>query len=163
MGSASVPHSPACNPFGCCVLGLEAHRFDSCHGWRAVAVIPWNPKRQKNRSCLPPTWRHARSWANGVGSNGSDGSRFSLLPSTTSSPLRLVHYCSASCFDLHRYHHRRAASSTRGASRSHSLAQTCFSSYMGGALSCEMPSLLVQYAFPDQTNQYQRHLKRNDH
>jgi transposase len=23
---------------------------------RAVAVIPWNPKRQKNRSCLPPTW-----------------------------------------------------------------------------------------------------------
>ena len=21
-----------------------------------VAVIPWNPKRQKNRSCLPPTW-----------------------------------------------------------------------------------------------------------
>src|SRR5262249_2933956 len=22
----------------------------------AVAVIPWNPKRQKNRSQLPPTW-----------------------------------------------------------------------------------------------------------
>ncbi|MDQ2716297.1 MAG: transposase [Chloroflexota bacterium] len=22
----------------------------------AVAVIPWNPGRQKNRSCLPPTW-----------------------------------------------------------------------------------------------------------
>jgi hypothetical protein len=22
----------------------------------AVAVIPWNPKRQQNRSCLPPTW-----------------------------------------------------------------------------------------------------------
>ena len=22
----------------------------------AVAVNPWNPKRQKNRSCLPPTW-----------------------------------------------------------------------------------------------------------
>ncbi len=22
----------------------------------AVAVIPWNPKRQKNRICLPPTW-----------------------------------------------------------------------------------------------------------
>jgi transposase len=22
----------------------------------AVAVIPWNPKRQKNRPCLPPTW-----------------------------------------------------------------------------------------------------------
>lgn len=22
----------------------------------AVVVVPWNPKRQKNRSCLPPTW-----------------------------------------------------------------------------------------------------------
>jgi Transposase DDE domain len=22
----------------------------------AIAVIPWNPKNQKNRSCLPPTW-----------------------------------------------------------------------------------------------------------
>jgi hypothetical protein len=22
----------------------------------AVAVIPWKPKRQQNRSCLPPTW-----------------------------------------------------------------------------------------------------------
>jgi Transposase DDE domain len=22
----------------------------------ALAVVPWNPKRQKNRSCLPPTW-----------------------------------------------------------------------------------------------------------
>ncbi len=22
----------------------------------AQAVIPWNPKNQKNRSCLPPTW-----------------------------------------------------------------------------------------------------------
>lgn len=25
----------------------------------AVAVIPWNPKRHKNRSCLPPTWTRA--------------------------------------------------------------------------------------------------------
>src|SRR5207248_10861611 len=22
----------------------------------AIAVVPWNPKRQQNRSCLPPTW-----------------------------------------------------------------------------------------------------------
>lgn len=22
----------------------------------AVAIVPWNPKRQRNRSCLPPTW-----------------------------------------------------------------------------------------------------------
>ncbi len=25
----------------------------------AVAVIPWNPKNQRNRSCLPPTWTAA--------------------------------------------------------------------------------------------------------
>jgi transposase len=25
----------------------------------AIAVVPWNPKRQKNRSCLPPTWTKA--------------------------------------------------------------------------------------------------------
>ncbi len=25
----------------------------------AVAVIPWNPKNQKNRTCLPPTWTAA--------------------------------------------------------------------------------------------------------
>ena len=25
----------------------------------AVAVIPWNPKNQKNRACLPPTWTKA--------------------------------------------------------------------------------------------------------
>jgi hypothetical protein len=25
----------------------------------AVAVVPWNPKRQQNRSCLPPTWTAA--------------------------------------------------------------------------------------------------------
>ena len=28
--------------------------IDQCVG--AVAVVPWNPKRQKNRACLPPTW-----------------------------------------------------------------------------------------------------------
>ena len=27
----------------------------------AVAVVPWNPKRQKNRSCLPPTWTSEES------------------------------------------------------------------------------------------------------
>ncbi len=37
----------------------------------AVAVIAWNPKNQKNRSCLPPTWRHARNWANVPPANAS--------------------------------------------------------------------------------------------
>ncbi len=31
--------------------------FDFLHAsLGAVAVVPWNPKNQKNRSCLPPTW-----------------------------------------------------------------------------------------------------------
>jgi transposase len=35
--------------------GLQLIRW--IHGvLGAVAVVPWNPKRQKNRSCLPPTW-----------------------------------------------------------------------------------------------------------
>ena len=25
----------------------------------AVALIPWNPKRRKDRACLPPTWTAA--------------------------------------------------------------------------------------------------------
>jgi hypothetical protein len=38
----------------------------------AVAVVPWNRhSRSANRSCLPPTWRHARSWANAAPSNVS--------------------------------------------------------------------------------------------
>ena len=56
MGYASLSNPPAHYPLGCRLLGATPHRLDSCHGWRAVAVIPWNPKRQKNRSCLPPTW-----------------------------------------------------------------------------------------------------------
>ncbi len=35
--------------------GLQLiHRIHATLG--AIAVILWNPKRQKNRSCLPPTW-----------------------------------------------------------------------------------------------------------
>jgi Transposase DDE domain len=35
--------------------GLQLIRW--IHGvLGAVAVMPWNPKRQKNRFCLPPTW-----------------------------------------------------------------------------------------------------------
>ncbi len=35
--------------------GLQLiHWIHACLG--AIAVVPWNPKRQKNRSCLPPTW-----------------------------------------------------------------------------------------------------------
>jgi transposase len=64
------------SPFACPLLEIAVHlykirprviRLDAAYwglrliGWihqtlGAVAVIPWNPKRQKNRSCLPPTW-----------------------------------------------------------------------------------------------------------
>ncbi len=105
----------------------------------AVAVIRL-PSQTPEKSLLSASHVDQR----GVGQTQWDRtvlrSHFSFLPSATSSPLRLVYYCSASCSDLHRYHHRRAGSSTSGASRSHSLAQTCFSSYMGGFLSWEMPS-----------------------
>ncbi len=37
-------------------LRLIAWIHETLH---ATAVIPWNPKRQKNRSCLPPTWTKA--------------------------------------------------------------------------------------------------------
>src|SRR5258708_319809 len=138
MGSTSVSHPPASDPLRCCLLGLEAHRLDSCHLGRGSRDPLESQTPEKSllfashvdqRGVGQTEWDRTVLW-----------SRFSLLPSTTSSPLRLVHYCSASCFDLHRYHHRRAGSSTSGASRSHSLAQTCFSSYMGGFLSWEMPS-----------------------
>ena len=33
-----------------------AIEIDRAAGLGAVAVIPRNPKHQKNRSCLPPTW-----------------------------------------------------------------------------------------------------------
>ena len=35
------------------VLRLSTWIHSTVH---AVAIIPWNSKRQKNRSCLPPTW-----------------------------------------------------------------------------------------------------------
>lgn len=34
--------------------GLQLIRWIHC-ALGAVAVVPWNPKRQKNRSCRPPT------------------------------------------------------------------------------------------------------------
>src|SRR6266700_87279 len=37
--------------------GSGLRLFSWIHGvLGAVAVIPWNPKNQKNRSCLPPSW-----------------------------------------------------------------------------------------------------------
>src|ERR1700688_2586249 len=55
MGRASLSDPPARDPFRCCLLGIASHRLDSCDTGRCRGH-PWNPKRQKNRSCLPPTW-----------------------------------------------------------------------------------------------------------
>jgi hypothetical protein len=93
-------------------------RLDAAYwGWRlfawmhlvlpATAVLPWNPKRQKNRSCLPPTWRHARNWASGAGSNGFSGGSCCSFADHASAPLRLVCYRFAGRFDLHCLSRRR--------------------------------------------------------
>jgi transposase len=55
MGGASLSDPPAPHPLGCRLLGPAPHQLDHAT-LRATAVIPWNPKRQKNRSCLPSTW-----------------------------------------------------------------------------------------------------------
>jgi transposase len=49
-------------PIRPCIIRLDAAYWGLSliywiHGvLGAVAVVPWNPKRQKQRSCLPPTW-----------------------------------------------------------------------------------------------------------
>src|SRR5258708_4425366 len=76
IGHPARPHSPSSTQIPPVVtgrlnlpgaLGRPAVQVDAGY-WRlrliawihtalgAVAVIPWNPKRQTNRSCLPPTW-----------------------------------------------------------------------------------------------------------
>jgi len=45
--------------------------------WARSPLSAFYPKRQKNRSCLPPTWRHVRNWANVVPSNASLAASFS--------------------------------------------------------------------------------------
>jgi hypothetical protein len=57
VGYAPVSPSPRIIRLdaGYCYWGLQLiHWIHAVLG--AVAVVPWNPKRQKNRSCLPPTW-----------------------------------------------------------------------------------------------------------
>src|SRR6266481_2864268 len=77
----------------------------------AVAVIPWNPKRQKNRSCLPPTWTKEE-----LGKRSAIerffGRVFLFFHEALSSSFWLVHHRPAGCSDVHRYHHRRFGCST---------------------------------------------------
>jgi hypothetical protein len=52
----------ACHGLRPCVIRLDAGSWGlQLIQWihatlGAVAVVLWNPKRQKNRTCLPPTW-----------------------------------------------------------------------------------------------------------
>ena len=82
----------------------------------AVAVIPWNPKRQKNRSCLPPTWTKDE-----LGKRSSIerffGRVFLFFHEAPATPVWLVGYRAAGRPDLHRLHHRRPRRSAGGSSR----------------------------------------------
>src|SRR6266700_8236064 len=85
MGSTSVSHPSASDPLRCCLLGLEAHRLDSCHLGRGSRDPPSIPNARKIAPvCLPRGPK--RSWANAVGSNGSSVAFFfssicNVLPS----------------------------------------------------------------------------------
>ena len=56
----------------------------------AVAIIPCHPKRQKNRSCLPPTWTQTKNWAN-VAHRTLLWPRLSLFSLATATPVWLVY------------------------------------------------------------------------
>ena len=55
----------------------------------AVAVVPWNPKRQKNRSCLPPSWT-AQKLLQADGHRTLLWSGVPLFSSPASAALRMV-------------------------------------------------------------------------
>src|SRR5437588_978063 len=81
----------------------------------ATAVVPWNPKRQKNRFCLPPTWTKEE-----LGKRSSIerffGRVFLFFHEAPPAPVGLVSHRTAGGFDLHRLHHRWPRCSARGSS-----------------------------------------------
>jgi hypothetical protein len=105
----------------------------------AVAVIPWNPKRQKNRSCLPPTWTKEE-----LGKRSSIerfcGRVFLFFRLQRPPSFWMVHHGSAGRSSLHRHHHRRFGCPTGWSSRSHPFSKAGFSSYVGGLLSEDIPA-----------------------
>src|SRR5262245_33402398 len=62
MGGVSRWPAPANRPSGCGLMRADAGYWGlRLIGWihttlGAVAVVPWTPKRQKNRTRLPATW-----------------------------------------------------------------------------------------------------------
>src|SRR5260370_752070 len=133
MGGASVSDPPAHYPFGCCLLGVAPHCLDSCDPGRCRGY-PLEPQTAEE-----PLLLASHLDQRGVGQTQCNRTllwpRLPLLSFATASSLWLVHHGSAGRPDVHRYHHRRVGSATGGASRSHSLSQTRFSSYVGGVMS----------------------------
>ena len=55
MGCAALPHPSPYHPFGCGLLGVAPDHVDPHRpGYHCRHSLESN--RQKNRSCLPPTW-----------------------------------------------------------------------------------------------------------
>lgn len=74
--SAWMPHT-----------GVFASSFGSIRSWARLPSFAFHPKRQKNRSCLPPTWMHAKNSANAAPSNAFLAASSSFF---TCSALRCV-------------------------------------------------------------------------
>jgi len=100
----------------------------------AVAVLPWNPKRTKNRSCLPPTWT-----ADELGKRtsierffGRVFSLFILLPPSASAAMRLVGRRDPGRADLRGHRRRGTRRPPSRSSRPHPLPQARARSHLGG-------------------------------
>jgi Transposase DDE domain len=100
----------------------------------AVAVIPWNPKRQKNRSCLPPTWTKEEQ---GLRSSIERffGRVFLFFHEAVPASVWLVGHCQAGRLNLRRFHHRWLGCRACGSSRLDPLAQARPRSLLGGFMS----------------------------
>jgi Transposase DDE domain len=96
----------------------------------AVAIIPWNPKRQKNRSCLPPTWTKEE-----LGKRRSierfAGTRVALFSSATPSFVWLVRDGFTGCSDVYSLRRCWVSCSASWPSRSHPFTQARSSPSVG--------------------------------
>jgi len=105
----------------------------------AMAVVPWNPKRQKNRSCLPPTWTKEE-----LGKRTSIERFFGRVflffhlqrppLSGWSAIARQIALTYTATIIV------ASSGSTSRTSRSHPLTQARSGSFLGGLLRYEMPS-----------------------
>ena len=122
----------------------------------AVAVIPWNPKRQKNRSCLPPTWT-----ADELGKRSSIEQFDRALLRPRLFPLLLLSAAAATTdwlvgprlagrADLCCLRRRRNRRPPGWTARSHPLTQARTRSHLGGLVMCvkKCPQQAVKSPLP---------------